>query len=211
MMKKTVSILALLLFNCTLHHFKMNEKDFKPKKNTIISKKERIFLIRKNNQEFKSKNKKRVAESYNSDELRNYLRKGCCFEFDENSDLKIIYQTHSELKFLYPLTFFLWLGTLGVFPVFEEVNTEVKINVMKENQSDKEYKYFIQEKNYNSWLTIPISVLLFNNDSYKQSFLYNYDYPQELILRQFEKDYIFNNIKDINIGDQENNSKAQKF
>ncbi|HMV43635.1 MAG TPA: CsgG/HfaB family protein [Leptospiraceae bacterium] len=131
-----------------------------------------------------------IASSYNSDGFRDYIKRGCCIEIVEDAKLKIRYSSNVKSDLLYAPTVFLWMFSLGLIPVFEKVDAEIKIEVLDSNENIlREYYYNIEEHAYNSWLTIPVSLILISNDSFAHSFIHMFDYPQRFIANKFETDF----------------------
>ncbi len=190
---KLTSILLFAFFslNCTLHHYKIGNQSVRMVESSEWKEKRKISLERKNTPEDNGKKDNSIATSYNSAGIHDYIRRGCCLEIEENSNLKVKYSTTVKDDLLYAPTVFLWMFTLGIIPVFEKIEADIKIEVVDaaNQQLLKEYNYSINERSYNSWLTIPISLLLIANDSYAHSFIHMFDYPQKFIANRFERDF----------------------
>ncbi len=190
---KLTSILLLFFsfLNCTLHYYQIGNQPIRMFESPEWKEKRKITLERKNTPEDNGKKDNSIATSYNSQSINAYLRRGCCLELEENSNLQIKYSTNVKDDLLYAPTVFLWMFTLGIIPVFEKIEADIKIEVVDaaNQQLLKQYNYSINERAYNSWLTIPISLLLITNDSYAHSFIHMFDYPQKFIANRFEKDF----------------------
>ena len=194
----TTLFVVCIFINCTLHHYKIGNQSIQMVESPSKKEKTKLFLERVNPPEDNSKKDNSIAQSYNSAAIYSYMRNGCCIEIEENANLKIKYQATVKDDLLYAPTVFLWIFTLGIIPVFEKIDADVKIEVIdtQKNQVLKDYNYHIDERTYNSWLTIPISLLLFSNDSFSHSFLHMFDYPQKFIANRFEKDF----VEDLSLG-----------
>jgi hypothetical protein len=188
----SISLLFFSLLNCTLHHYKIGNQAVRIFASPEWKEKRKVSLERKNTPEDNGKKDNTIATSYNSQGINDYLRRGCCLEIDEKSNLQVKYSTNVKDDLLYAPTVFLWMFTLGIIPVFEKIEADIKIEVFDaaNQQLLKEYNYSINERAYNSWLTIPISLLLITNDSFAHSFIHMFDYPQKFIANRFEKDFL---------------------
>lgn len=180
-----------VFISCTLHHYKIGNQSIQIVESPSLKEKTKVFLERVNPPEENGKKDNSIAQSYNSAAIYSYFRRTCCIEIEENANLKIKYQTTVKDDLLYAPTVFLWIFTLGIIPVFEKIEADIKIEVIdtQKNQVIKDYTYHIDERTYNSWLTIPISLLLISNDSFSHSFLHMFDYPQKFIAHHFTKDF----------------------
>lgn len=185
------TIFFVFQINCTLHHYEMSRQPIRMVDSPVWKERKKVNLEIIPNQKPDGKKNYPIGDSYNSDGIRDYLKRGCCIEVGDDSNLKIRYSTKVKDDLLYPPTVFLWLLTLGIVPVFEKVDADIKVEVLDSNGNVlKEYNYNIEEHAYNSWLTIPISLILIPNDSFAHSFIHEgLDYPQKFIANKFENDF----------------------
>jgi hypothetical protein len=165
---KLATILLFFFFcmNCTLHHYQIGNQPIKLQEASEWKEKKKISFESKYPLEEKSGKDNSIATSYNSGGIRDYLRRGCCIEIQDQAGLHIKYSTKVKDDLMYAPTVFLWMFTLGIIPVFEKIEADVKIEVFDaaNQQLLREYNYSINERAYNSWLTIPISLIHFLED-----------------------------------------------
>lgn len=185
-------LVSFFSISCTLHHYQIGNQPIKIQEAPEWKEKKKISLESKLPLAEKSGKDNSIATSYNSGAIHDYLRRGCCIEIQDQAGLHVKYSTKVKDDLLYAPTVFLWMFTLGIIPVFEKIEADVKIEVFDAANQHllREYNYSINERAYNSWLSIPISLILIPNDSFAHSFIHMFDYPQKFIANRFEKDFL---------------------
>lgn len=192
-MKKTVSILLAFLFLqfCTLHNLKINGNPAIKYKNPLQAEKKNLALDRIIPDNKKSDNFENLIKSYNSDSMNRKFDKGCCIEIKKNSDYTLRYSTEINEEMPFGISPIFFLITLGISPVVEVADANVKFQIVETN-SDKvkqEYKYQISHVYITSWLSILASLFLWS-DHYDLAMFHSHEFPQEMIISQFEKDFL---------------------
>lgn len=208
--KLFICVLISILSGCTLHYYKMNGKPIHTENSTPWKEKAKVNFSRV----VILGEEKLIAKSYNSEDVIQHVRDSCCLHIDKNSPYQVKYSTQVKDNLENPLGVILWMLTLGFFPVIEKVDADVSVKVLDNSDTVlKEYRYKIEEMAYNSWLTIPISILMFSDDSFAHSYIHSFSYPQKFIIHRFENDFIQDlvtgNLKDGSIPNNFTNNSTE--
>jgi TolB-like protein len=186
--RKCSVLTFILLSSCTLHRYTINDKPVDIVIHKPIPTRIPVEVVRNQPEKETTGSREDEFRSYNSADLEKYLSQGCCFSISKQSGYTLRYNSTITNELLYPLTVFLFLGTLGVFPVFEESTTTIDIKLEEPNRSQtRELRYIIRDNLISSWLTIPIYIFL-NSDTYALAVFYGTTHPQKLMANKIESD-----------------------
>lgn len=122
-------LVSFFSISCTLHHYQIGNQPIKLQEAPEWKEKKKISLESKLPLAEKSGKDNSIATSYNSGAIHDYLRRGCCIEIQDQAGLHVKYSTKVKDDLLYAPTVFLWMFTLGIIPVFEKIEADVKIEV----------------------------------------------------------------------------------
>jgi hypothetical protein len=184
-------VIIFLLANCTIHHLKINEAPAQRFKNSRQVDRKNLELDRIIPALKKGNATDQLTQSYNSDSLVHLLETGCCIEISKKSDYILRYSTNISEDMPFPISPIFFLLTLGIFPVVENADASVKFQVVEKSSERiiKEYNYRTNHKYVTSWLSIIASLFLWG-DEWSLSMFNSHSYPQEMLVYNFEKDFI---------------------
>lgn len=191
--KSLICSLSVFLFFpfCTIHNLKINGNPAVKYKNPLQAEKKNLDLDRIIPDNKKSDNFENLIQSYNSDSMNKKFNKGCCITINKNANYILRYSTEINEEMPFPISPIFFLLTLGISPVVEVADANVKFQIVEKN-TDKvkqEYLYQISHVYITSWLSM-ISSLFLWGDHWDLAMFHSHEFPQDMIISQFEKDFL---------------------
>ena len=102
-------LLVALLFislNCTMHHFKINDKPAVRHKLPKLTERKNLYIDRVSQNTKGNANFENLVASYNSENLNRVFENGCCVLINKKSNYTLRYSTNIKEETMFPVSVF---------------------------------------------------------------------------------------------------------